>query len=1758
MLLDPTQPTLPTEDGLPADPTPIELPTAGEALRDASPVAPATPAPVMVMPMAPAAPLGSVMMTPSSAAPMMGMGGATPIPQATAAAPPPPPTPIAQAYHMGVARLQYDTQYYGAQARYMAALGAGRAFQDLERFGQRQEELLTPSATAYYDPEETSFLGSLWTTLAGGEHRNLEPGESQAKARKDLAERLAVGETALLTEGVLPTVLGGLGAAAGSAFLPGPGTVGGLIGGAALGIGADMVLNADVVKDHFARGAFIEEASDRFMRTGQSTALDGRGFDREEVGEVVNFLEAVGDRESFFSKEELDGLMRDLTSRGLFDDSRSVDDFKAKFTKAKDNLQAIMQQVGVSIEEGTQLLSDLSQVGVGEYEVPTVLRQLEMASNRAGLDVSQTTGWAVQGAVQALQGTGIDYRLGVGLQTSNLAQMGLLETFGHVGGQSLQELGGAAGAAAMMTQYQAASVDNPVVQRALMASYTGGGELNQQVFEDILSGEMSVGEQMQRVRDNMLDPQKKLEFRARLPELVSTLEPHQMQQMAALPLLEYADRVGEHGLEATPELLESYAMGTLGMSKAQAEVAVATLDRPFQEELARVQQEERERTLRDSYDQRAIDSMQSSLRYVNPNNWLRYGGSLWQDHVIDPITSWADDAARSYEEGLARATGQYTYTAHEPLDDELMRELYQRRRTSEQALKGAGLDAVMGGDQQQRDPGPGMVISEDGNAVRRDHLALRLASLKNFQEDLSAVADEEPPEDLVSLLQSDTGTADLLDRMTTAVSEAVEGLDADQQAAPALQAVIASADQLGLDLGRREGQELAVGALHAAGVRAPALGVSLDQSLDYDFKGLIGTTRTLLREQGMTPGMLSTPDERDAFIEDQRQTRGTTGAGFDFVNSVEEQGRQRATSMTGPDKLIDLRDQGSSLLRVTNRERLLAEYGDQAEWVPLATLPHDEEFYLLDQKEAGMTDGLLDSPFESSNPATRLAAYEEALPQVRDDIAHIEAGGATHEIWNRFVGRSRQAGLDIPERLLIHQDPTDLLEELRRHEAVFSSEEGTLLEQREQLGDQFDQEQVMGLVLSTEQVDKDDRDKQQANRFMLEQLDAMTVDPREREQEVSDETTRAIDLMTATTDRADVSKHANEEMYAYLTADTDEERATALAALDDKLEALGEGEGGRAVIAKAIQDPAMRELFEGAVIAHYPSGRGGVETFAELRRGRQRLKAGLETFVEEEAARPTGPSLTTTQQVDVRHTEAYQEALDLYDDPSKWDQAFGTTDRVDEFKVGMAAAAAGQLPAFAEALQEDVQADINRGLLTQDERAAFDRFMEGTFTPEDIQQFPTLVTRINEYASPTTEAGQSEAGRLLQATIGSGLSELDPESRVQAHEDLNRVDYLSGAEGLAQEIDKVDRHIAASVDRVAENIGLDLSLSGLLSGEDERDSQHPHQRHIASLRVKALGDLPTDEKSAIVRGGMFKDFTGEVFNLARIKREYDTDGDGTLSDEEKEALDANEEDASKYARLMGAVLEGMEENQLVAEVFDADQLRQELDQLTSNSYLLSAAANDGTLDLFAQREQLFQQVMNNQKGLTDQQWEDMQDRGGVLSDWRVDESELPELRNTILLSKLSQDQLMQYSQLGSDQERASFLQEQGLDQVESDDIMEYFGGESRLDWDEDDRRRNTLALFESVEAAEAAGFDTDEEEWAEAKASVRASADQAEDNRRAFGRGAQGGDQALLNDNPVTQELKSLLVDLNRNQDTITASLSKVVERLNNMKKEGA
>ena len=525
----------------------------------------------------------------------------------------------------------------------------------------------------------------------------------------------------------------------------------GLLAGIGAAFGADALINADVYREHLARGAFIEQSSGRYIRPGVSNDVDSKGFSRSEIGELTRFIEETGRGERFFTGDEIDELTKEFTFSGVFDSTRSVDEFKRKFNEAKENLKLIMQEMGTSIEEGTGLMRDLSAVGYGPQDIKGVVQSAKMAAGYSGISSRAAMNTILSGGAQIFQGTGFDMSMGSNMMALNISRVGLMDMHGGIDPETLRQMGGTEGAATALTSIQGGMLQSRPVRTVLQAAFRGTGQVDMDVIGRALSGELSNFQVNRLARSTLLgDRTNRLAFVGQYDELVENLPTPVAQALAAYPLIQRAQNIKRNhpDMEITPDMLKGIAIQDLGMGRNEADLLVSSVTNLNIDEIIASGM---------GKSQLAGDRVPySGYSWLHPlDSTALFSKRLYNEYIADPFVEFMDETQESIHRGLQSTQGIETFEGRTLVPLSVREKIEADLTVGTDTIDASGLSSLIrtiGPDDQQRRGLRGTIAAEDaqgadvffdtGDAVRAmaegDRLFNKLSTgnFEQFRQDL--------------------------------------------------------------------------------------------------------------------------------------------------------------------------------------------------------------------------------------------------------------------------------------------------------------------------------------------------------------------------------------------------------------------------------------------------------------------------------------------------------------------------------------------------------------------------------------------------------------------------------------------------------------------------------------------------------------------------------------------------------------------------------------------------------------------------------------------------------------------------------------------------------------------------------------------------------------------------------------------------------------------------------------------------------------
>lgn len=440
---------------------------------------------------------------------------------------------------------------YGAVPAAMMSPGGGALYEDpsnpLSTVGRAIRPVMyTPPARVRVtysgmQPEPTGFFSS-----ATGFMGIRDPSRSQMAsdfiygAASDFGERVgggigvagvAAGGLALgaaMSPAVSAMARGVVGAAAGGGMAGSIlGGAAGFLGGAfvapALGMAVAQGVTSAVTERREIQG-FLETQSFRFSGAGSQMADPRtRGMSRGARQDVTEFIRGMDVSDRFMDMGDLNTVLREGTSRGLFAGSGGdIESFKTKFKEITDSVKVITRTLGQTLEEGVKTLQELKSIGVD----PTMARQFVSTADSmgrvAGRTGSEMLSIGMQGA-EMFRGTGINMSVGAQANMMNLASVRAARDAKTLSEEAIMQAGGEAALAQRMT-VSGLAFSQSAMGRGMTAAFVQGGQFNASSFMDnALSGGGDIRSLGLQAARNIASPADLIRFQANQEKIVSEM-----------------------------------------------------------------------------------------------------------------------------------------------------------------------------------------------------------------------------------------------------------------------------------------------------------------------------------------------------------------------------------------------------------------------------------------------------------------------------------------------------------------------------------------------------------------------------------------------------------------------------------------------------------------------------------------------------------------------------------------------------------------------------------------------------------------------------------------------------------------------------------------------------------------------------------------------------------------------------------------------------------------------------------------------------------------------------------------------------------------------------------------------------------------------------------------------------------------------------------------------------------------------------------
>lgn len=230
----------------------------------------------------------------------------------------------------------------------------------------------------------------------------------------DLGEKLATGTLSATS------MLAGAGIkAAGGIF-------GGAIGGAAVGVVADIGI--DQMKQNFAYNKYLLQNSYRFINPFESNNdRNVAGFNRSERWNTSNWLRKFNTSMKISDNDTMT-LLQGFTEGDLLRDVSDVDTFKKKMTDLTKSVKTMALSLNETYEEVVQTMADLKKAGLNTRDYKSIAGLGKITASLTGQDAGDVVDYQKNLATALTNGTSLDINKTMNLVQNTESFLGALYT----------------------------------------------------------------------------------------------------------------------------------------------------------------------------------------------------------------------------------------------------------------------------------------------------------------------------------------------------------------------------------------------------------------------------------------------------------------------------------------------------------------------------------------------------------------------------------------------------------------------------------------------------------------------------------------------------------------------------------------------------------------------------------------------------------------------------------------------------------------------------------------------------------------------------------------------------------------------------------------------------------------------------------------------------------------------------------------------------------------------------------------------------------------------------------------------------------------------------------------------------------------------------------------------------------------------------------------------------------------------------------
>ena len=185
----------------------------------------------------------------------------------------------------------------------------------------------------------------------------------------------------------------------------------------------------------------LAQTSKQFIRGDVSTALEGTGWNENQLGQLASYHMSMGKNYKGISSGEQELLSQIAPAIGAMKDVSSVAEYKRNYRKLLDNTKEVMKTLHTSLDESVKLIQDMNQLGIKDVSGFTKLtgkatnltnftedQIVQIASNvggsfqKMGFSKDYSAKMAVEGAI-AKEGVAIPGMLNIFSRKEMIASM---------------------------------------------------------------------------------------------------------------------------------------------------------------------------------------------------------------------------------------------------------------------------------------------------------------------------------------------------------------------------------------------------------------------------------------------------------------------------------------------------------------------------------------------------------------------------------------------------------------------------------------------------------------------------------------------------------------------------------------------------------------------------------------------------------------------------------------------------------------------------------------------------------------------------------------------------------------------------------------------------------------------------------------------------------------------------------------------------------------------------------------------------------------------------------------------------------------------------------------------------------------------------------------------------------------------------------------------------------------------------------------